>query len=168
MFTISYATMQDKHYVCTDKKLTESKLELKIRDKMCYVLRYNAKHCNMVNGAYAPSSASPSQSPEAIEPHYNNECIGVMVYNLIFDLIPFLTMMYIEDDYQRKGFGTKAMAHWENEMRSHGHKMIMVSTQVDEDAQHFYRKLGYKDMGSIIMNIPPYEQPMEIFMGKAL
>jgi len=46
--------------------------------------------------------------------------------------------------------------------------MIMVSTQVDEDDQHFYRKLGYKDMGSIVMDIPPYVQPLEMFLGKAL
>lgn len=28
--------------------------------------------------------------------------------------------------------------------------------QVDETAQHFYRKLGYKDSGSLIIDIPTY------------
>jgi len=60
------------------------------------------------------------------------------------------------------------MTHWEDEMRALGYKMIMVSTQVDEDGQHFYRKLGYKDMGAIVMDIPPYAQPLEMFMGKGL
>jgi len=138
MFTITYATIQDKQYVCPGENLSESEFELKVRDKRCYILRYN-------------------ESP-----------IGVMVFNLIFDFVPFLTLMYLEDSFQRKGYGTKAMAYWENEMRLLGHKMIMVSTQVDEDAQHFYRKLGYKDMGTIVIDIPPYEQPLEMFMGKAL
>ena len=53
-------------------------------------------------------------------------------------------------------------------MRELGYRMIMVSTQVDENGQHFYRKLGYKDMGAIVMDIPPYEQPLEMFMGKPL
>ncbi|MCL2350332.1 MAG: hypothetical protein FWC67_02515 [Defluviitaleaceae bacterium] len=60
------------------------------------------------------------------------------------------------------------MTQWETEMRSLGYKMIMVSTQVNESGQHFYRKLGYKDMGAIVMDIAPYEQPLEMFMGKSL
>ena len=138
LFTITYAAMDDMQYVCPGENLSESEFELKVRDKRCYILRYNG------------------------------ERIGVMVFNLIFDFVPFLTLMYFEDDYRRKGFGTIAMAHWEDEMRSLGHKMIMTSTQVDEEGQHFYRKLGYKDMGTIVMDIPPYEQPLEMFMGKAL
>ena len=138
MFSITYASLEDKPYVCNGNSLSESEFELKVRDKRCYILRYD------------------------------EEIIGVMVFNLIFDFIPFLTLMYLEEPYRNKGFGTKAMAHWEDEMRSLGYKMIMISTQVDEDAQHFYRKLGYKDMGSIVMDIAPYQQPLEMFMGKAL
>ena len=138
MFEINYATIDDMQYVCPGENLSEKEFELKVRDKRCYILRYDGKR------------------------------VGVMVFNLIFDFIPFLSLMYLEDPYQRKGFGTQAMKHWEDEMRSLGYKMIMVSTQVDEDAQHFYRKLGYKDMGAIVMDIPPYEQPLEMFMGKAL
>lgn len=138
MFIISHATIQDKDYVCPGENLSENEFELKVRDKRCYMLYYDDKR------------------------------IGVMVFNLIFDFIPFLTLMYLEEAYQKKGYGTKAMRHWENEMRLLGYKMIMVSTQVNENAQHFYRKLGYKDMGSIVMNIPPYEQPLEMFLGKAL
>ena len=46
--------------------------------------------------------------------------------------------------------------------------MLMTSTQVDEDAQHFYRKLGYKDSGGFIVDVPGYEQPMEMIMIKAV
>ena len=138
MFTITYATMDDINYVCTGENLSELEFGRKVRDKRCYILRYEEKP------------------------------IGVMVFNLIFDFVPFLTLMRLEEPYQRKGYGTRAMAHWEEEMRSLGHKMIMLSTQVDEEGQHFYRKLGYKDMGTIVMDIPPYEQPLEMFMGKAL
>jgi len=138
LFTITYATLDDKQYVCPGENLSESEFELKVRDKRCYILRLDGQR------------------------------IGVMVFNLMFDFIPFLSLMYLEDEHQRKGFGTAAMTHWENEMRSLGYKMIMISTQVDEDGQHFYRKLGYKDMGSIVMDIPPHEQPLEMFMGKAL
>ena len=53
-------------------------------------------------------------------------------------------------------------------MKKQGYGMVLVSTQVDEEAQHFYRKLGYKDCGGFTIDIPGYEQPMEMFMSKAL
>ena len=49
-----------------------------------------------------------------------------------------------------------------------GCAMVMTSTQVDEEAQHFYRKLGYRDSGGFIVDIPGCEQPMEMIMIKAL
>ena len=139
MFSITYATIEDKPYFCNEwENLPEGEYESKIRDKRCYVVRFE------------------------------NKPIGYMRYNLIFDFIPFLTCFFIDDLHQGKGFGKEAMLYWESEMRSLSYKMIMVSTQVNEDGQNFYRKLGYKDMGAIVMDIPPYEQPLEMFMGKAL
>ena len=46
--------------------------------------------------------------------------------------------------------------------------MVMTSTQVDEDSQHFYRKIGYKECGGFTMDIPGFEQPMEMIMSKPL
>ena len=53
-------------------------------------------------------------------------------------------------------------------MKSQGYGMLLTSTQVDEDAQHFYRKLGYKDCGGLIIDNPKYEQPMELFLSKII
>ena len=140
MFSMTYATIEDKPHFCNEwENLPESEYESKIRDNRCYVLRYEDKP------------------------------IGYMRYNLIFDFIPFLAFMLIDRSYRKQGFGTKAMFHWEDEMRSLGYKMIMLSTEVGEDAQHFYRKLGYKDMGAIVMSdILPEQKTLEMFMGKTL
>ena len=135
MFTIAYATPRDmRDCFLFDRHLTESQYELKVRDKMYYITR-------------------DGDTP-----------IGVMRYNLFWDYIPFLTLIHFGDTYQRKGYGTKAMQHWESEMRALGHKIIMTSTQADEQGQHFYRKLGYKDTGCLVLD----DQPLEIFMIKAL
>ncbi len=40
--------------------------------------------------------------------------------------------------------------------------------QVNETSQHFYRKLGYKDCGGFVIDIPKYEQPMEMFLIKSI
>ena len=60
------------------------------------------------------------------------------------------------------------MEHWEQDMREQGYGLVMTSTQVNEEAQHFYRKLGYRDCGGFVVDIPGYEQPMEMIMIKAL
>ena len=60
------------------------------------------------------------------------------------------------------------MEYWEKDMKSQGYGMLLTSTQVDEGAQHFYRKMGYRDCGGLIVNIPGYEQPMEMFMSKGI
>jgi len=141
MFTIIHATMADKpHFVNKWENLPESEYESKIRDKRCYAILFE------------------------------NERIGYMRYNLQFDFIPLLTCFYIADPHKGKGFGRKAMEHWEDEMRSLGFKMIMVSAEAGENAHHFYRKLGYKDMGSIILGgiLPLEQETSELFLGKAL
>lgn len=69
---------------------------------------------------------------------------------------------------QHKGYGKQLLKHWEEDMKAQGYGMVLTSTQVDETAQHFYRKNGYKDCGSLVMNIPGYEQPMEMFLSKGL
>ena len=93
--------------------------------------------------------------------------IGILRWNLFWDNTPFCTMLIIDAQYRRKGFGRQLLEYWEREMRSRGYGLLMTSTQVDEDAQHFYRKLGYKDSGGFVIDIPGYAQPMEMIMIKA-
>jgi ribosomal protein S18 acetylase RimI-like enzyme len=129
----------DKNFWFTfDKELYESEFDLKVRDKRAYIICDDEKQ------------------------------IGIMRYNLCWDCHPFLTLIIIDESYRGKGFGKQAMLHWENEMRRLGYKMVMTSTQVNEDAQHFYRKLGYKEKGSIVFDGTAYEQSMEMFLTKNL
>lgn len=58
------------------------------------------------------------------------------------------------------------MDFWENDMRDSGYKLLLTSTQVDEQAQHFYRKLGYQEAGSLLITDPEFQQPMEMFFIK--
>lgn len=98
----------------------------------------------------------------------DNKTIGLLRYNLFWDNTPFCTMLFIDWNYHGKGYGSKLMEHWENDMKSQGYGMLLTSTQVDEEAQHFYRKLGYKDCGGFVIDVKGYEQPMEMFMIKSL
>ncbi len=139
MLSVRYVQNDDKSFwFKLDKHLSETEFEKKIRDKMGYVLLED-------------------QNP-----------IGLLRYNLFWDNTPFCTMLFVDLEYQHKGNGRMLMEFWEKDMKQLGYGMIMTSTQVDEDAQHFYRKIGYQDAGGLVINISKYEQPMEMFFIKGI
>ncbi|MCS4464928.1 hypothetical protein JTT01_16190 [Clostridium botulinum] len=49
-------------------------------------------------------------------------------------------------------------------MKSKGYELVMTSTLSNEQAQHFYRKLGYKDVGSLLLD----DEPLEIIFTKSI
>ncbi len=86
---------------------------------------------------------------------------GCLRFGFGWDMFPFLNFIIVEKDARRKGIGRKLMEFWEREMKAKGHKLVMTSTDVDEEAQHFYRKLGYRDSGGILF-------PQELFPASAM
>ena len=90
--------------------------------------------------------------------------IGWLRFGLFWDNIPFMNMLYILDGFRGKGFGRELVEFWERKMSMAGYNRVLTSTQSDEQAQFFYRKLGYTDCGALIL--PP--DPLEIFLVKNL
>jgi GNAT superfamily N-acetyltransferase len=124
MFVVRYVTESDSAFwFSLDKHLGDSEFGLKVRDRRGYIILANDKP------------------------------VGIMRYNLFWDNMPFLTLIYLQEPWRGQGFGQQAMMYWENEMRGQGYKMVMTSTQADEGAQHFYRKLGYQDRGGLYWTI---------------
>jgi ribosomal protein S18 acetylase RimI-like enzyme len=87
--------------------------------------------------------------------------LGCMRFGFGWDMFPFLNFIIVEKDVRRKGIGRELMEFWEQEMMAKGHKLVMTSTDVDEEAQHFYRKLGYRDSGGILF-------PQELFPASVM
>lgn len=98
----------------------------------------------------------------------DNKPIGLLRYNLFWDNTPFCTLICVDENNRGKGYGKQLLEYWENDMKNKGYGMLLTSTQVDEAAQHFYRKLGYKDCGGFVIDIPAYAQPMEMFFIKSI
>ena len=139
MIEIRNVEMCDKAFwYSLDRHLPDEEFEKKVKDKMGYVLLEDDKY------------------------------IGLLRYNLFWDNTPFCNMLFIDWKCQNKGYGKKLVEYWESDMKSKGYGVLLTSTRVDEEAQHFYRKLGYKDCGGIVINIPEYEQPMEMFLIKSI
>ena len=94
----------------------------------------------------------------------NEQNIGWLRFNYFWDEIPFVNMLWIEENYRRKGIGTRLVNFWEIEMQQRDNNQVMTSTLSDETAQHFYRTLQYQDCGSLML---PGEA-LEIFFLKSL
>lgn len=139
MLEIRYVEKGDRAFwYSLDKHLPEAEFEDKIRTKRGYVLLEN----------HVPA--------------------GILRYHLFWDNTPFCIMLYVDERCQGRGFGKRLMQHWEQDMKAQGYGMLLTSTQADETAQHFYRRLGYKDCGGLVIDIPAYAQPMELFFIKAV
>lgn len=139
MITIKHVQNQHKAFwFRLDKHLPEAEFEKKVRDRQGYVL-------------------FDGETP-----------VGLFRYNLFWDMVPFCNLIFIDLAHRRKGYGRRLMEFWEAEMKTLGYDMVMVSTQADESAQHFYRKLDYQDAGGLLTNVPGHEQPMELFFVKAI
>lgn len=96
------------------------------------------------------------------------EPAGVLEYALLWDRLPFLNSLVLLPKHRGQGGGRLAMEQWERRMKRAGYPMALVSTQADESAQHFYRKLGYRDCGCLLLNQGPLAQPAELFFCKIL
>ena len=93
---------------------------------------------------------------------------GLLRWNRFWDEVPFCTLLCVNEARRGQGLGRALVARWEADMRMQRHGMAMTSTQSDEDAQHFWRALGYRDAGGFDIDVPGYAQPQELIMLKDL
>ncbi|WP_297417879.1 GNAT family N-acetyltransferase [Clostridium sp.] len=94
----------------------------------------------------------------------DNKVIGWLRYNYFWDNTPFMNMLYLNENYRNNGIGKELVGFWETEMKTKGYELVMTSTLSNEQAQHFYRKLGYKDSGSLLLD----DEPLEIIFTKSI
>lgn len=85
-------------------------------------------------------------------------------YNLFWDNTPFMNILYLLDNERGKGNGSRLVIFWENEMKQKNYEFVLTSTQSNEEAQFFYRKIGYVDSGALLLP----NEPLEIILYKKL
>ena len=94
----------------------------------------------------------------------NGKFIGWLRFNLFWDNTPFMNMLYFLDNERGKGYGRQLVSFFEKEMANKGYECVLTSTQSNEEAQFFYRKLGYIDSGSLLLP----NEPLEIIFYKKI
>ena len=136
---IRHAEESDREFwLAVDRHLPEAEFDRKVQLRRAYVLIEGEKRAALLR------------------------------YNLFWDSIPFCTLLYVLEDARGRGCGKALIEHWEREMKALGCDLVMTSTQADEGAQHFYRKLGYRDCGGFVLPFNGYEQPTELILAKRL
>ena len=98
----------------------------------------------------------------------NGQPAGLLRWNFFWDQIPFCSLLFVEEPLRGRGCGGALMGRWESDMAARGLRVLMTSTQADESAQHFYRRLGYRDAGCLLLRETGYAQPAELFFTKEL
>lgn len=102
---------------------------------------------------------------EALTAEEDGRPVAILRWNFFWDEIPFCNLLYVVRDRQRCGIGRALMTAWERGMRTAGYDRVLVSTQADEEGQHFYRRLGYRDCGALMLTLG---DPTELFFVKEL
>ena len=90
---------------------------------------------------------------------------GILRFSFFWQTIPFLDLIYLNENYRNRGYGTLMMDKWENDMKLMGYKYVMTSTQEDETAYKFYEKRGYVLKGGFY---PPEQEAKELIYIKEL
>ena len=94
----------------------------------------------------------------------DDQLVGWLRFGYFWDSIPFMNLLYFVETHRGQGLGRQIVTHWERLMAENGHSMVMTSTLSNEQAQFFYRKLGYKDSGSLLLE----NEALEIIFTKSL
>ncbi|MGO4494983.1 GNAT family N-acetyltransferase [Paenibacillus sp. 2RAB27] len=94
----------------------------------------------------------------------NENNIGWMRYGYFWDNTPFMNMIWVDEQNRGQGIGKQVVLYWEEKMKHMGFKLVMTSTLANEEAQHFYRKLGYRDSGCLLLE----NEPLEIILTKKI
>ncbi len=96
---------------------------------------------------------------------YSGEAfVGWLRYGLFWDELPFMNMLFVLEGQRGKGYGRQLALHWEQAMKREGYQTVVTSTQSNESAQHFYRKLGYREAGALKLS----DDPIELVFQKPL
>ena len=90
--------------------------------------------------------------------------VGWLRWGLFWDEVPFMNMLHIAEDRRGQGIGRLLVGAWELRCHEDGKATVMTSTLSNESAQHFYRRMGYRDAGCLLL---PGEA-LEILFTKAI
>src|SRR5262245_10763475 len=89
-----------------------------------------------------------------------DEPSGFIKFYVLWETLPFIEVIVVREVLRKRGIGRAAVREWELEMARRSYPRAIVSTQANEEALHFWRRIGYRDCGSL--ELPG--RPVELFL----
>ncbi|MHA3963798.1 MAG: GNAT family N-acetyltransferase [Candidatus Thorarchaeota archaeon SMTZ1-45] len=87
---------------------------------------------------------------EIIIAELDGQPIGYLRLEYLWSNIPYIGMVFVNDDYRIEGIGRKILAFLEDYLRSRGHDVLYSSSQVNEpESQAWHRSVGFVEAGII-------------------
>ena len=94
----------------------------------------------------------------------DGQIVGWLRFSLFWDNTPFINLLFVTKAYRHQQIGQSLVLFWEETMKKDKYNLVMTSSQSNENGQHFFRKIGYKDAGSLLLP----SEPLEIIFIKEL
>ena len=80
----------------------------------------------------------------------NDKVVGYARLEFIWLKIPYLSLIWFEDEFQGQGLGTKLVQRISEDLSEKGYTSLYTSSEVMEPKpQHFHRTCGFKECGII-------------------
>lgn len=98
--------------------------------------------------------------------HEGERVIAFLRYSWFWDLLPFINLIWVEEEFRRERLGSLLIEKLAEETQEKNYKMILTSTQSNEDAQNFYRRIGFVDSGGLTIKGEPLELLMINYLPK--
>lgn len=96
----------------------------------------------------------------------DGEHVGLMYHTVLWGSVPMLNMIFVRKSLRGKGVGRFALDRWEALMRARGYLAVLVCVPSDMAFQNFYRARGYRDCGSLNIDLAGKSTPADLFLVK--
>ena len=80
----------------------------------------------------------------------NDQPAGSLWVGFLWDFVPFIDLIYINDAYQKRGLSHILLGSVEDHLREQGYDVLYSSSQMDEPLpQAWHRHVGFTECGVI-------------------
>src|ERR1700739_3371289 len=77
------------------------------------------------------------------------QVVGYLIYELIWGNTPFLALIRVLPEFQRKGIGSALFKELERALKQSGFKALVGSSTAGEIGNEFQVKMGFKKIGTL-------------------
>jgi GNAT superfamily N-acetyltransferase len=80
----------------------------------------------------------------------NDQLAGSLWVGFLWDFVPFIDLIYINEAYQKRGLSHSLLGSVEDHLREQGYDVLYSSSQMDEPLpQAWHRHVGFVECGVI-------------------